>query len=1313
MKTRWLHFAWITSLVIAGAIFTLALAYKAGVVDRWARRTLLHGIEHSTGARAEIGSLHLDLWRLRIEFNDFTLHGTEAPGTSPLLHIARVTAAIRILSLLGKKVALEELVAEQPQLSVRFDKDGRSNFPVPPAQASSRPWRDTLFDLQIGKLDLRDGAVSWNDRRAPVEIRGRDMDFALHSSAPAGQPEFYAGVLHWNQVELAERRDLPFFFDLSAKFTLYRDRFELDELIWKLPNSELNLRAELPSFSKPDWNFRYRGRLSIADLGTIFRQRELPSAVVDFTGQAQYAGGEWTTGGHFAAGDVRLPYEWFHSRGIETWGDYGEARDRLVIPNLGVRELGGTVSGRLEMNLSTLSFRTETHVHSDSLADALGAVDHAKFPVHTLHWDARMEVDSVNTWEKNFQHFRSYGHSVWSPPESLAPGMIPVTADIHYDYSEDRRNIALQSSTIDTPSTNIEFQGTLSTVDSTLDLNVRAGDLLVWDDFINILRGSDAVPARLSGKVDWRGKILGPLGGPTFSGHVHALNAAYDRLYWDEIDGYLEYSPDDLRFTNAKVRRGDTSAGFELFLQTDGDWSFLPESPWVVEVRLQHSRIANVQEFFGTNYPVTGFLSGNFRGSGTRAAPVFDANMVAEETDVRGFRFDRLSGQLHFAHDEYRLTHAEIKSENGRVAGDVLYHPIENTIEFNLSGEGISLERFPALQNTSAPISGELAFELHGNGPLLAPRAEGDVRLLNLQVGSDRQGDFRGRLISDGQTARLSITSEMMGAKLRGQLEVELTGENRVSGLLTVNQLEMNTFISAGFHLKQLTGHSSVTGVFSLAGSLRKPDTIELDANIEKISFNYEFVQIESKEQVRFTYRRNEVRIEQAHLYGPNTDLQLSGSARFDRERPLRFLLKGAVNMRLLTGAVPDLHAQGQADINVSVEGTISKPRITGRLSMRDASANYEEFPVGLSHLTGEFAFDRSRLLFEHVTAESGGGKLTLSGNVTYGEGPLRFEISAATPQVRIRYPAGVSWLAGGTLQLSGTKDGAILSGNVEVRHVLFGAGVDIASMFASASEASAVTTSSSPFLQNLRFDVQGHTSPGARIEWTQAHVEIDGDLRLRGTWDHPILLGHIHLLGGEMAFRGNKFTLTRGDIIFASPFELNPELNIEATTIISQYQVTINFSGKASKLTLSYRADPPLPDSDIIALLAIGSPGEEAALRSTGTGSQNYGATALLSEAISSGLGGRIEHLFGISNFRVDPFLAGTATESNAAARITIQERLTRDLTITYSTNAATSNQYQLIQVEYAVKRDLSVIFLRDINGTNGLDIKFVKHFK
>jgi translocation and assembly module TamB len=502
-----------------------------------------------------------------------------------------------------------------------------------------------------------------------------------------------------------------------------------------------------------------------------------------------------------------------------------------------------------------------------------------------------------------------------------------------------------------------------------------------------------------------------------------------------------------------------------------------------------------------------------------------------------------------------------------------------------------------------------------------------------------------------------------------------------------------------------------VDGNFTLAGALRKPDSIEVNADISRISLDYLFVSLQNDGPVQFIYHRNEIRIAQAHLHGPDSDFQISGSARFDRDRPVHVTVTGAVNLGLLKGMMPDMRAQGEANVNVAIEGTMSKPRITGRASVRDASANYSDFPVGLSHLNGDLVFDRSRLLFENVTADSGGGQLTLNGSVTYGEeGPIRYEIYARTPQVRIRYPAGMSWLTGGTLQLVGTTERAVLSGNVELKRLLFAPGADITSFFGASPDTSAAAASSSSFMRNLTFDVAAHTSPGARIEWTGAQVEIDSDLHLRGTWERPILLGHIHLLGGEMSFRGNTFTLTRGDINFANPFQLDPELNIEATSTISQYVVTINFSGRASKLSLSYRSDPPLPDTDIIALLALGSTGQESALRSTAAGS-NYGATALLSEAVSSGVGGRIEHLFGISHFRIDPFLAGTATESNASARVTIEQQITRDLTVTYSSNAA-SDQEQLIQVEYHVRRDLSVVFLRDINGTYGLDIKFVKHF-
>jgi translocation and assembly module TamB len=248
-----------------------------------------------------------------------------------------------------------------------------------------------------------------------------------------------------------------------------------------------------------------------------------------------------------------------------------------------------------------------------------------------------------------------------------------------------------------------------------------------------------------------------------------------------------------------------------------------------------------------------------------------------------------------------------------------------------------------------------------------------------------------------------------------------------------------------------------------------------------------------------------------------------------------------------------------------------------------------------------------------------------------------------------------------------------------------------------------------------LQFDVQADTAPGAVLEWSSGRFQSDANVRVRGTFDHPILLGNIHLLNGEMSMRGNQYRLTRGDINFANPFRADPVLNVEVATTIQQYEVTVDFTGPASHLTMSYRSDPPLPSSDIITLLALGQPGQESSLRGGAAAVQTpqLGATTLLSEAISSQLGGRVQRLFGVRRFSVDPdYIAATSATQNPGARVTIAEQFSRNLVITYSTDV-TSTQEQVIQIEYTVRPDVSVVALRDENGTFGIDVVRRQRFK
>ena len=1344
MKVRWFHGVFGALFVIVVAIAVGIGLYESGLAERWLRHKVISEIQKRTGMRAQMQALHVHYWKLEAEIDGLTLHGLEPSGSPPLFHADRIDVDLRVVSLLHHEVALNGLVIDRPDVDIRVGANGRSNIPSPPKRASDRPWRETLFQLRAGQLALRDGSFIFNDHRTPLSVNGKNFQFDLAYSAPANAADYYTGRVDWQRVEMKKGAWRQFASDFSARFTLYRDSFALDELVWKLPHSEIRLRAELASFVPPRWNFHYRGNLSLADLRTIVRKGTIPDGGVEFSGQAQYVpaannaelsepdqpnsraqatakrsssapNSGWTASGYYNVQRIRLPYEWFHTGGIATWGDFQVAQGHLQVPNLHIEALGGAATGRLDMDFDGLRFRTETHFRGADLAQIFTALDHPDFPVKKLHWDGLLNVDSVNTWNKGFHDFRTVGETQWSNPASVAPGMIPVSARISYDYQDKVHQVAiLQGGEIDTPDSRVQMDGTISGTHGNLNVRFQTSNLLAWDDFITVLRGEHATPERIAGDASWIGSIVGPITAPTFSGHVIATDATYGKLYWNAIDGDMVYSPDQFRMSNTTVRRGQSQVHLDLDLGLDGTWGFVPSSPWTLDARMLHSPSDDLQSIFDTHYPVRGYLSGDFHGRGTRASPEFDADLTYQDIDTAGFHFDSLSGRLHAEHDEFQLTNATLRKAGGDVSGNFEYHFEEGEAVFDLTGDKIPLESISKIQTSALPIAGRLSFRLRGSGPLRAPVAQGEVHVAGLKLGVEAEGNYSGHLDSDGRRAQVTLASEPDPDRLQGELTVGFVDDRPISGRLSVKDFDLDPFISSGLHLKQLSGHGSADGTFALSGNLREPDSIQIQADIARISFNYELVQLTNDQDIRLTYQRNEVRVEQAHLHGPDTDFRLSGNARFDRDRPLNFTVAGGVNLRLVRGLLPGLNAQGRTDVNVSINGTISRPVVIGQASVRGASANYTDFPVGLSKVDGNFVFNRSQLLFDRVTAEAGGGKLSLSGSVTYGEGPVRYEVTATTSTVRIRYPEGMSWLAGGTLRFSGTTTAALLSGRVQVDRLLFAQGVDITSFFSSAaSQVSSGAPTTSTFLQNLAFDVEGQTSPGARIEWTGAHIEVDGNVRLRGTWDRPVLLGHVHLLSGEMPFRGNTFQLTRGDINFANPFRLDPVLDVELTSTISQYQVTIDFSGPADRLTMNYRSDPPLSDTDIVALLALGSPGQASALQSQNGASQNYGATALLSEAITSGIGGRIEHLFGISQFRVDPFAAETTTESNAAARVTIVEQVARGLTITYSTNAATTNQYQLIQVQYAVKKNVSVEFLRDINGIYGFDVKWVRHFK
>jgi len=227
--------------------------------------------------------------------------------------------------------------------------------------------------------------------------------------------------------------------------------------------------------------------------------------------------------------------------------------------------------------------------------------------------------------------------------------------------------------------------------------------------------------------------------------------------------------------------------------------------------------------------------------------------------------------------------------------------------------------------------------------------------------------------------------------------------------------------------------------------------------------------------------------------------------------------------------------------------------------------------------------------------------------------------------------------------------------------------------------------------------------------------VEAEIDLRVRGTPDRPLVLGNISANQGDIKVFGTKYSINRGEVNFVNPVKIEPVLDLDLQTQSRGITVDITVSGTPSKLNINYRSDPPLQPRDIVALLTVGRAPDIAsnmanAQVTNDVSALQSGANTVLGQAISPA-SNRLSKLFGITSIKIDPFVQGIITNT-PQARLTVEQQMSRDITITYVTNLSQTSE-QIFRLEWALSRQYSVVALRDDNGEFGIDIQYKKRFK
>ncbi len=86
------------------------------------------------------------------------------------------------------------------------------------------------------------------------------------------------------------------------------------------------------------------------------------------------------------------------------------------------------------------------------------------------------------------------------------------------------------------------------------------------------------------------------------------------------------------------------------------------------------------------------------------------------------------------------------------------------------------------------------------------------------------------------------------------------------------------------------------------------------------------------------------------------------------------------------------------------------------------------------------------------------------------------------------------------------------------------------------------------------------------------------------------------------------------------------------------------------------------------------------------------------------------MQKFFGVSHIKIDPQFTDITIVPQA--RLTMEQQVSSDITLTYINNLAVTNQ-QIVRVQWDFSRKWAAVALRDENGAFSIDIQYRKRFK
>jgi translocation and assembly module TamB len=1296
-------------VVVVGLPITSLLVVK---FSPSARREILARVERnvsrSIGTQVSIRDFKLSLSRRSLQLDGIVVRGRGPQFAPPLLEIERVAVEIKIDSVLGRQWRLQNLLIHHPTVHIFMDKNGEAE--ESPPQAIPGSGISSIFDLAVRKCLIDGGQIFYKDTKRHLEAEIYD----LHLNAQIDPTlRRYNGALSYDHAQIQYADYLPAVHDLHLNFTLTPAELMLDRLEVGTGQSRIVATGLIKDFRSPAVTATYDAELWTDDLRRLLRQSSLPEGIVHTTGSFTYQGlrNRPFLQSAMLAGDlsstvvqVRMQATRAEVRNIRA--SYKLADGNLEIRDMSAQTMGGILKGRLTIHDVAGVSRTRLKAHLQDLSlEELEATAH-EYKLPEAHLSGKINADADATWGQTLASLATHIDATLEGALGRKQSA-PLKAVIHANYTAANHEIELRQSYIRTTETSIELNGKVSRY-SQLQVAARSNNLheleLIAANLRTALSGAATPTLDLYGAASFSGVVTGLVMEPRIQGKLDAHTLRVKGSSWKVVSANIDASSSALKVSNGYLESAN-SGKIRFTLRTKLErWAYTPASPIDLEIAMSRISVSELERVANQTYPISGTLSANVSVRGSQINPVGHGDITLVGGKIASEPLQLLTVKFQGTGNE---VHANLLAHllAGAVQAQVTLDPASRAYQAHIQTENMRLEHLQAVRQRKLPITGNARLEARGNGTFSTPEWNATLKVSELRIQDQIIHELTLTTGIKNRIANITLDSSVAQTPFKGYGTVRIDPPYAADLQLDAVRFSLQPLLALYIptYSGKIRGQAEIHAF--LRGPLQDAKLLEGRLDIPLLTASYQQFQLGVTKPIHADYRNGLLKLQPISLEGTGTKIQMEATVPVEHPSTATYLVHGMVDLGLARMLNPDLRGEGQIQIDLDSRRQLPGSDWIGEVRIVNASLHMADVPIGLDNGNAALVFSPTRMEVKSLQGEVGGGRIEGGGTVSFRPA-IQFDLRLSGTNIRLRYPEGVRSVLESRLTLAGNKQESTLAGFVNIQSLSLTPNFDL-STFTSRIGEEVPSPPPTSFMQHLRLNIDVQSA--APVNAVSAKLSFGGNanLRLAGTAAEPVILGRANLNGGDFFFGGNRYVLQTGTIEFVNPLQTEAVVNAQVKTKVDQYDITLNLQGPMGRLNTTYTSEPPLPPVDIINLLAFGH--TTAATGANPATPGNLGVQSALVQGLGTAVGSRVEKFAGLSYFSIDPTLGGS--NQNAGARVVIQERVTSNLVVTYSTDV-TSTRRQAIQLEYRFNPRWSVSGVRDQNGGFGVTASHRRSF-